>query len=204
MKELVFLLEERSSKALLESLLPRFLSTEVHYRLVPFEGKQDLERQLERRIRSYQNPHARFIVLRDQDSNPDCKKLKKSLLDLCVRSGRAEHCLVRIACTELETFYLADLDAVENALMLDRLASQQNTRKFRDPDRLGNPSRELRSLTRDRYEKIDGSRKIGKQLDLANARSPSFRNLVAGIQRMQSELLAISNLYGNDSHASLD
>jgi len=191
MRELVFLLEERSSKALLESLLPRCLSTEIRFRLVPFEGKQDLERQLERRIRAYQNPHARFIVLRDQDSHPDCKKLKKSLSDYCKKSGRVQHCLVRIACQELETFYLADLGAVEKALMLDKLAAQQNTRKFRDPDRLGNPSRELRSLTKNRYEKVAGSREIGKQLDLENHRSPSFRNLIAGIRRMEGELLAL-------------
>jgi hypothetical protein len=115
MRELVFLLEERSSKALLESLLPRCLSSDIHFRLVPFEGKQDMEKQLERRIRAYQNPYARFIVLRDQDSHPDCKKLKKSLSSYCEKSGRVQHCLIRIACQELETFYLADLEAVGQA-----------------------------------------------------------------------------------------
>ena len=191
MRELVFLLEERSSKALLESLLPRCLSADVHFRLVPFEGKQDMEKQLERRIRGYQNPHARFVVLRDQDSHPDCKKLKKSLSDYCEKSGRRQHCLVRIACQELETFYLADLEAVEQALALDKLASQQSTRKFRDPDKLGNPSRELRSLTKNRYEKVAGSREIGKYLDLENHRSPSFRNLISAIRRMESCLLSL-------------
>jgi len=192
MRELVFLLEERSSRAMLESLLPRCLSAEVHFRLVPFEGKQDLERQLERRIRAYENPHARFIVLRDQDSHPDCSKLKKSLSGLCEKSGKARHCLVRIACMELETFYLADLEAVEKALKLDKLATHQGTRKFRTPDKLGSPSRELGSLTKNRYEKVAGSREIGKHLDLENNRSPSFRNLIAGIRRMENELLALT------------
>ena len=45
MRELVFLLEEMSARALLESLLPRVLSQQVAHRLIPFEGKQDLERQ---------------------------------------------------------------------------------------------------------------------------------------------------------------
>jgi hypothetical protein len=191
MRELVFLLEERSAKALLESLLPRCLSRDVHFRLVPFEGKQDLEKQLTRRIRAYRNPHARFIVLRDQDSYPDCKKLKDSLSAHCEKSGRLQHCLVRIACQELETFYLADLDAVGKAFALDKLVTQQGTRKFRDPDKLGNPSRELRSLSKNRYEKVAGSREIGKHLDLENHRSPSFRNLVSGIRRMEGELLAL-------------
>jgi hypothetical protein len=192
MRELVFLLEERSAKALLESLLPRCLSDEISFRLIPFDGKQDLEKHLERRIRGYQNPLARFIVVRDLDSVPDCKKLKNSLLGYCENSGKGRQCLVRIACQELETFYLADLDAVERALAVSKLASQQNTRKFRDPDRLGNPSRELRTLTRNRYEKIAGSREIGKFLDLNNLRSASFRHLMDGIRRMEHELLALA------------
>lgn len=191
MRELVFLLEERSAKALLESLLPRCLSTEIRFRLVSFEGKQDLEKQLERRIRAYQNPHVRFIVLRDQDSHPDCRALKAILSAHCEKSGKAKHCLVRIACQELESFYLADLGAVEKALTLSKLAVHQGVRKFRDPDRLANPSRELRSLTNKRYEKVAGSREIGKHLDLGNHRSPSFRNLIAGIRRMEGELLAL-------------
>ena len=36
MRELVFLLEEMSARALLESLLPRILSQQVAHRLIPF------------------------------------------------------------------------------------------------------------------------------------------------------------------------
>ena len=189
-KEIVFLLEELSARALLESLLPRVLSAEVGFRLVHFEGKQDLEKQLERKIRGYQNPQARFLVLRDQDSFPNCADLKNRLLALCRASGRQSACLVRIACTELETFYLADLQAVEQALDLKGLASQQLSNKFRVPDRLGSPSHELRTLTRKRYEKVAGSRAIGHCLQLDNDRSASFHHLVAGIRRLESELLA--------------
>jgi len=122
MRELVFLLEEPSAKAMLESLLPRLLQSGTGYRLIPFEGKQDLEKQLVRRIRAYQNHHARFIVLRDQDSHPDCLQLKRRLLDLCAQTTKAERCLVRLACTELETFYLGDLQAVETALSITQCA----------------------------------------------------------------------------------
>ena len=45
MRELVFLLEERSASALLESMLPRMLDQSIAVRFVPFEGKQDLEKQ---------------------------------------------------------------------------------------------------------------------------------------------------------------
>lgn len=188
MRELVFLLEEPSAKAMLESLLPRILCESTQYRCIPFEGKQDLERQLVRKIRAYQNNHARFIVLRDQDSHPDCTAIKDHLLELCAQFGRAAHCLVRIACRELETFYLADLQAVEQALDLTGLMQQQNCKKFRHPDRLGSPSQELRRLTNNHYAKVSGSRAIGQHLSIDNERSPSFRNLIKAIRRMEGEL----------------
>lgn len=189
MSELVFLLEEPSAKAMLESLLPRILRESTQYRCIPFEGKQDLEKQLVRKIRAYQNEHARFIVLRDQDSHPDCTALKNHLLALCKQSGKDAHCLVRIACRELESFYLADLQAVEQALDLTDLAKHQNRKTFRYPDRLGSPSQELKKLTRNRYEKVAGSRAIGQYLRIDNERSSSFRNLIAAIRRLEGELL---------------
>jgi len=192
MKKLVFLLEERSAQALLETLLPRLLKSEVQPRYIPFEGKQDLEKQLIRRIRAYQNPRVQFVVLHDQDSHPDCVTLKRRLLALCVDSGKLPACLVRIACRELESFYLADLAAAGKALGIDKLATHQSGKKFRAPDHLGSPSRELGKLTRGRYQKISGSRAIGAQLDLDNQRSPSFHNLIRGIRRMETELMALA------------
>ncbi|AMK75600.1 MULTISPECIES: DUF4276 family protein [Methylomonas] len=189
MKELVFLLEEASAKALLTTLLPRLLNAEISFRLIPFEGKQDLEKQLVKRIRGYQNRNARFIVLRDLDSHPDCLQLKQRLVALCQETGKAENCLVRLACRELEAFYLADLAAVERALTVSGLSKKQNTNKFRTPDALGSPSRELKQLTGQVYEKIAGSVAIGEHIELDNTRSPSFRNLVAGIRRLEQELM---------------
>ncbi|MGS0575447.1 DUF4276 family protein [Xanthomonas oryzae pv. oryzicola] len=121
----------------------------------------------------------------------DCRAVKQNLLGICRLSGKIQFCLVRIACTELETFYLADLAAVGMALQMSRLASHQNNRKFRSPDAIGNPSKELKLITGNRYQKVAGSREIGKYLQLDNARSASFRNLVTGVRRMETELLAI-------------
>ena len=71
MNELVFCLEEESAKAMLEGLLPRLLpNSKFIFRYIPFEGKQDLEKNLERKLRSYQNQAAQFVVIRDQDSHP--------------------------------------------------------------------------------------------------------------------------------------
>ena len=147
MKELVFLLEEESAKSMLLGLLPRVLDPQVHPRLMVFEGKQDLEKQMVKRLCGYVNPHARFIVLRDQDSTPDCRVVKAKLLGLCAQAGRQAVSLVRIACHELESFYLADLRAVEVALGLTGLVRRQNNARFRTADLVENPSRELAKLT---------------------------------------------------------
>lgn len=135
---------------------------------------ENLEKQMVRKIRAYQNPHARFLVLRDQDSYPGCCQLKQKLFSKCRESGKIKQCLVRIACRELEAFYLADLESVEQALELKGFCAHQPSRKFRSLGALDNPSRELRSLTKNVYQKVEGSRAIGKFLQLDNERSPEF------------------------------
>lgn len=183
MRELVFLLEEPSAAAMLEGLLPQIIPADVVPRFITFEGKQDLERQLVKRLRGYRNPHALFVVMRDQDAQPDCTVIKRRLAGLCRQAGRSA-ALVRIACRELESFYLADLRAVEKGLGLAGIATHQQTRKFRNPDQLFSPKDVLKKLTRHRYQQISGSRAIGPHLDPDNNRSRSFRNLVLGIRRL--------------------
>ena len=189
MSELVFMLEEASARAMLEGLLPKVLSAGITPRYIVFEGKQDLEKQLVRKMRGYRNPDARFVVMRDQDSNPDCKAVKAKLIELCRQAGKPD-ALVRIACRELESFYLGDLAAVERGLEITGLVRHQPNKLFREPDRLGSPSKELKTLTKGLYQKVGGSRDIGPHLDLDNTRSASFHNLVAGIRRVSGEMAA--------------
>lgn len=189
MREIVFLLEEESAKVFLESLLPRILDNTVTTRFIAFEGKQDLEKKLTKKIRGYINPHARFIVLRDQDSNPDCKAIKTDLLQKCHDAGKLKQTLVRIACKELESFYLADLAAVELALSLNGLVKHQNKSNYRNPDNCQNPSKELSKLTKNNYQKVSHSRQIGLRVDINNTRSCSFVNLIRSIKKSESALL---------------
>lgn len=191
MRELVFFLEEESAKAMLDSMLPRFLDPSIIVRCIPFEGKQDLEKQLLKRLRGYVNPNARFVVLRDQDGNPDCGAVKQKLFQLVTASGKATTTLIRIACRELETFYLADLEAVQLVTGKPGIAALQARAKYREPDLLGNPSQELRDLSDGAYQKVNGSREIGKHLRLDNERSKSFKNLIGAVKRQEQELLAI-------------
>ncbi len=183
MKELVFLLEEPSARALLEGLMPRLGVVLPPIRYIVFEGKSDLDRNLGRRVRRYLNPDAHFFVIRDQDAAPDCRVVKGRLAEACHAMGRSA-VTIRILCRELEAVYLADLRAVELALGLRGLASRQNEARFRTPDRVASPARELAALTKGRYQKVGGSRAIGHLLDLENTRSASFRVLVSSLRRL--------------------
>jgi len=185
MRELLFFLEEFSAAAMLEGLLPKIIPANVTTRFITFEGKQDLEKQLIKRLRGYRNPNALFVVVRDQDAQPDCKVVKRRVARLCRNAGRSS-VLVRIACRELEAFYLGDLVAVERGLGCSGIARQQQTRRFRAPDQVVSPKKELRSLTGRRYQPVAGSRAIGEHLDPENDRSHSFHNLVLGIRRLMA------------------
>ncbi len=181
MSEIVFLLEEPSAEAMLEGLAPRILPDGVSHRCIVFEGKQDLEKQMVRRLRGYLVPGARFIILRDQDSG-DCTAVKRQLVAKCRQAGKKD-ALVRIACHELESWYLADLAAVQEGLRLDGLVEQQDKRPFRSPDSFPSPSRKLSEIA-PCYQKVSGSRAIGPHLDTANTRSTSFSAFVAGVKKL--------------------
>jgi Domain of unknown function (DUF4276) len=186
MSGLVFFLEERSAQAFLEGILPRLGHAVSDSRFIVFEGKQDLRRNLVKRLRGYIDPMATFIVLQDQDSHPDCRVLKHELAQLCAEAGRPQT-IIRLACRELESFYLADLRAVEAALKVAGLGKKQQASKFRTPDSLGSPSELLHELTKGYYQKVGGSRAIAPMLDLDNARSPSFQALVATLRQASSQ-----------------
>lgn len=113
---------------------------------------------------------------------------KNRLGDICRRAGKTR-ALVRIACHELESWYLGDLGAVERAMNLPGLAGRQERRKYRDPDRLANPVQELERMTGNRYQKVSGSREIGRHLSVDGSgatgnRSHSFRVFVSGLRKL--------------------
>jgi len=181
---LVFFLEEHSARRFLEGLLPRIFSEhQVTFRFIVFEGKQDLEKQLPRRLRGWRTPQTLFVVLRDQDS-ADCVDVKQRLVALC-RDACHPETLVRVACRALESWYLGDLLAVERALGVSGLTDRQAKQTFRNPDRLGSPSQILTKLTDGRYQKVSGSRPIGPLININGMnRSTSFRVFLDGVQAL--------------------
>lgn len=185
MMTLVFFLEEPSAKEMLQGLLPKILPEHIVPRFIIFQGKQDLEKQLIRKLRLWKQPDSRFIVLRDQDAG-NCRKIKQNLVKKCQEAGQPD-AVVRIACHELESFYLGDLQAVEKGLAISCLAKRQKQKKFRQPDTLPGPAHELKILTRKRYQKISGSRAIGRHLSLESNQSGSFNVLLTALQSIVSE-----------------
>jgi hypothetical protein len=184
MKHLVCFLEEPSAKEMLEGVLPQLLPNDIEHICIVFEGKQDLEAQLVRRLRGWLKPDTYFLIMRDQDSS-DCTNVKKHLSDLCQKAGRPET-LIRIACHELESFYFGDLDAVERGLCISNIAGHRRKAKYRDPDSIINPSDELEKLTNGQYQHVMGSRSIAPHLSLDNNTSHSFNVLISGIKRLCS------------------
>jgi hypothetical protein len=86
-EHVVFLLEEPSTQDFLQGILPSIFPNQITPHFLVFEGKQDLERQLPRRLKGWLRPNSRFIVMRDQDSG-DCAVIKARLAGLCAAAGR--------------------------------------------------------------------------------------------------------------------
>jgi len=186
MNNLVFFLEETSAREMLKGLLPRLLPDSISPTYVVFEGKQDLEKRLPRKLRSWLDPRADFIVLRDKDG-ADCKAVKQNLRKICTDAGKPET-VIRIACTELESWYLGDLQAVESAFAINGLAKMQNKKKFRNPDNLANAAEEMKKITNKKYQKISGSRAMGPKLGINDNQSGSFNVFLRSIDSIKTRM----------------
>lgn len=62
MSTLVFLLEEESAKNMLVPVVKELVPEDMPVQYITFSGKQDLERQLVKKIRFWCDPGSRFIV----------------------------------------------------------------------------------------------------------------------------------------------
>ena len=78
---------------MLKGIIPRMFPEDVHPVFVVFEGKQDLERQLERRMRGWRVPDSVFLVMRDKDAG-DCMEIKRAILEKVKRAGKEAYSLV--------------------------------------------------------------------------------------------------------------
>jgi len=178
---LVFLLEEPSARDLLTGLLPKLLPESVHVHYLVFDGKQDLERQLVRKLRGWRMPDSAFVVLRDQDA-AECRVVRSTLAKLVQESKRTPS-LVRVACRELESWIVGDWQAVAEAFERPNLAGLSVREQYREPDALVHPVETLRKHI-PQYQKRDGARRVGGLLDPQRNQSRSFRVFCAGLRAL--------------------
>lgn len=184
MKQLVCMVEEASMRPVIEALLEQLLPQEIESIILVHQGKQDLQKSIPRKLRTWINPEARFIILHDQDSS-DCKRLKRELRDLCP-PDKEHQVLIRIVCTELESWFFGDLVAVESAFPNKKLRMLATKAKYRIPDAMRSPAKELEKLIPE-YQKVGGARAIAPFLDLERNTSSSFQVFVTGVQRLLAE-----------------
>jgi hypothetical protein len=177
MSRVVFLLEEFSMKVLLDGLLPRLFPS-LQFLCVPHEGKHDLERSIPRKLRAWREPGVRFVVVRDNDGS-DCLEVKRRLITLA-QDGRRDDTLVRIACQELEAWYLGAPDALAQAFGREDLCTIGRRARFRDPDTIDHPARALVALV-DEFQKVSGARRMAQALTREN-RSRSYQVLISAIE----------------------
>ncbi len=146
--------EERSAAELLRGLIPRLFpgrEEPTDWIAIPHEGKQDLEKSIPKKLRAWNEPQARFLILRDSDS-ADCREVKTRLLGL-MPATRTQSVLVRVAVRELESWYLGDLAAVEAFSGRSGLAAMQSKAQYRDPESnciaIGGDQKSARQLLQD-------------------------------------------------------
>lgn len=169
-------------RGLLPRILPIGFDLDRNCFIRPHEGNSHLKKSLLIKVKAfpYFPDPVKLIVIHDQDSN-DCKKLKEELGNIC-SVLKAEDCLIRIACRELENWYLGDWASVEAAYPETKARQLVNKAKFRNPDSL-NGSNEMDLLTRN-FSKSHASRELGKIISLENNKSKSFNHLVSGISQL--------------------
>ncbi len=168
-------------RVILPKILPEDYALDINCFIRTHEGKNDLQKSIKNKIKAW--PHwgrpVKVLVIHDQDAN-DCEQLKSSLLDLF--KGTPTPAVIRIACRELENWYLGDLDAVEAVYPATKASSLKAKAKYRNPDNLSGAN-EMRLLTSD-FSKSHASKTIPKHMNINNNNSASFNHLISGVQKL--------------------
>jgi hypothetical protein len=184
MNRIVFLLEERSMKILLDSLLPR-LFPGLSFICLAHEGKQDLEKSIIRKLKAWKEPGVQFVIVRDNDDT-DCLALKQKLKKLCDLAGRSDT-LIRIVCQELEAWYFAEPKALVEAYGKSQLLLIENKSRYREPDKIHKPSKEIVKLIPE-FQKLSGAKRLAKYLTRKGNRSNSYCVFMDGIEKIFSQM----------------
>ena len=194
---LELLVEEPSMEAFLRGLLPRLLPQNRSFEIHAFQGKDDLLRKLDSRLRGYAHwlpQDWRILVVVDRDDEY-CQALKARLDQIARECGlrtdraRADWQLVnRIAVEELETWYFGDWDAVRASYPRVSV-SIPGKQAHREPDAIAGGTWEAfeRILQRHGYfktglPKVEVARALAEHLSPHANRSASFRAFLRAVE----------------------
>lgn len=186
-----FFVEEPSMEAFLNAWLPRRLAG-TGYRIIAFQGKKDLLRKLENRLRGYRRwipEDYRLVVIVDRDSD-DCSELFRRIeaiydsVNLKSRSTYPAEWQVAtcIAIEELEAWYFGDWSAVRTVYhrVSPNIPAQS---RYRNPDSITGGTWEAfeHVMKRGKYfagglQKTQAAHNIGTHIDATRSSSPSFKH----------------------------
>ena len=181
---LVFLLEEKSMEEVLRILEHKILPKGWVITYISHHGKNDLKKSIPRKLRGWNVPNTKFVILIDQDRK-DCYKLKDELIQLVSNTNHPD-AMIRIVCNELESWFLGDLAAVRQAYKVNKNIGQ-DSKKYREPDKLQNAKEELKSIVPS-YQPLSGARSIAPCLNVNQNKSHSFNVFIKGIKNLAEQL----------------
>lgn len=189
-EQIEILLEEPSMMYFMEDVLPFILpegyELGVNCFLRPHQGKSDLRKSIPRKIKVFSNYYrpAKIIIIHDQDSN-DCRELKVQLQKLCSIEGACP-VLIRIACRELENWYLGDMKAIQGLYPKFSAEKVSRSAKYREVDNCFG-SKELERMIVG-FQKTFVAKNIALYMDDFSAnRSESFQQTISGIKEFLSK-----------------
>jgi len=191
-------LEEPSSEAFLQGFLGRLLPAGTTWSPIVFQGKSDLLKNLERRLKGYKTwmpKDWKIVVLIDEDRT-NCQELKRQMEDAAAAAGLISKTkakggtfsvLNRIAAEELEAWYFGDIPALAAAFpgVSPHLGGKA---AYRNPDKIIGGTWETleRVLQRAGHysgglSKIELARTMAAHMDPARNTSASFNCFAEGL-----------------------
>ena len=203
-----FFLEEPSAEEALRYILPKIFSDSVSYEFHVSEGRDDLLKELPKRLKGHQwIPNDwRIVVLIDEDRK-NCRKLKTRLEKAAYEAGfvtksRAAQnedfqVVNRLAIEELEAWFFGDIIALHAAY--PRIPENlQSKRKYRNPDAIRGGTYEAlehlliqKNYYRGRIPKPTVAQNIAQHMEPDRNRSKSFQVFVDGLKACVGEELLV-------------
>lgn len=175
--EIIVLVEEKSSAVIIEHLSAS-LKLGRRVRILSHDGFGDLKKSIPRKLNAEYDELTRFIILCDAD-NKNCIERKRQLFDLVPHAKRSRT-IVRIACRELEAWYIAQPEALRRGGAIKNKISKRML--SRDPDQIDNIKEFSKKFIYQRGQ-IDLARKIGPYLNPEDEKSKSFYHFIIALRQ---------------------